>query len=293
MKNKKVFIIMIIAWIAIIASAVGIRIQFSGKEPLSEEQLLAITQSACGHQPEHYVYVDMDHDGFKELIGVFSDDKGLYQTWYCSSDGKTCLPVHENTEIMDACSLQLLDLKTETHVVINAYRMMGTQKNYSILSLKDNAISCPASNRYGYVKMTENGDITLTIDAYDGMYDPDIDATMVHTWKDTYLYFDGITYREYVAEELTESDYFRFTNSRKIKTMIADELTQSDTTKLEYSYFIRKNNIVHIQCNVYNHSGAIQYGYYTVRCSGHVLDPQLGEYTMGQMASCFSDWDGI
>lgn len=230
--KKKVFIIMIIAWIAIIASAVGIRIRFSEKEPLSEEQLLAITQSACGHQPEHYVYVDMDHDGFKELIGVFSDDKGLYQTWYCSSDGKTCLPVHENTEIMDACILQLLDLKTETHVVM-----------------------------------------------------------MVHTWKDTYLYFDGTTYREYVAEELTESDYFRFTNSRKIKTMIADELTQSDTTKLEYSYFIRKNNIVHIQCNVYNHSGAIQYGYYTVRCSGNVLDPQLGEYTMGQMASCFSDWD--
>ena len=171
------------------------------KKPLSKEELLAITQTTSGKQLENYVYTDMDHDGSKELIDVYSNNMGLYQTWYCSSDGATCLLVHQNNKGMDACKIELLDLKNETHVVINAYCMMGTEKNYSIISLKDKDISCLASNKYGYVRMTENGDITLDIEAYDGIYEPDFGMN-VHTWKDTYLYFDGKTYKEYVAKEI-------------------------------------------------------------------------------------------
>ena len=260
------------------------------KKPLSKEELLAITQTTSGKQLENYVYTDMDHDGSKELIDVYSHNMGLYQTWYCSSDGATCLLVHQNNKGMDACEIELLDLKNETHVVINAYCMMGTKKNYSIISLKDKDISCLASNKYGYVRMTENGDITLDIEAYDGIYEPDFGMN-VHTWKDTYLYFDGKTYKEYGAKEITETEYLSYKNAQSIKNMIAYELKESDTTKLEYSYFVRKNNILHIQCNVYSSSGTIQYGYYTVRISDGMLDEQSGEYTMGQMAPGFSDWD--
>lgn len=262
----------------------------SQKKTSHEKELLAITQTTAGHQLEDYVYVDMNHDGSKELIGIYSDDMGFYQTWYCSSDGQTCLLVHQNDEWMDACKINLLDLNDQTHVVMDAYRMMGTRKNYSILSLKGSDISCLASNKYGYVCMTENGDITLDIEAYDGMYDPDWGMS-THTWKDTYLYFDGETYREYGATEITEAEFLKYKNSQEIKDTISNKLKQSDTTKLEYTYFKRKNNILHIQCNVYHSSGAIQYGYYTVRFSGDVLDAQLGEYIFGQMSSSFSDWD--
>ena len=233
----------------------------------------------------------MNHDGSKELIGTYSDNMGLYQTWYCSSDGETCLLVHQNNEGMDACEIKLIELKNETHVVLNAYRMIGTVKNYSIISLKGENISCLASNKYGYVCMTENGDITLDVEAYDGMYDPDIDGMILHTWKNTYLYFDGETYKEYGAKEIAENEYLSYKNSQNIKDMIANELKQSDATKLEYSYYVRKNNVLHIQCNVYSNSGTIQYGYYTVRISGNSLDEQLGEYTMGQMKPSFSDLD--
>ncbi len=58
--------------------------------------------------------------------------------------------------------------------------MMSTGKNYSILSLKDGNISCLVSNNCGYVCMTENGDITLEVEAYDGMYDPDIDGMILY-----------------------------------------------------------------------------------------------------------------
>ncbi len=262
---------------------------FFEKEPSHEEKLLTITQTTAEHQLENYVYVDMDHDGSKELIGVYSDNKDLYQTWYCSSDGETCLLVHQNNEGMDACKIELLNLNNETHVVINAYRMMGPAKNYSIICLKENIISCLVSNNNGYVRMTENGDITLDVEAYDGMYDPDIGVMISHTWKDTYLYFDGKTYKEYGATEITEAEFLNYKNSQTIKDKIANELKQSDTTKLEYSYLIRKNNILHIQCDVYSSSGAIQFGYYTFRFSGNVLNEQLGEYTPGQMATSFSD----
>lgn len=266
--------------------------EFAGrKKSLSEEELLAIMQATAGHQMESYVYVDMDHDGMKELVGVYPDDMYSYQTWYCSSDGKKCLLVHQNKEEMDACAIELLDLNDETHVVINAYRMIGTGKNYSIISLKGEDISCLASDKYGYVSMTEDGDIVLDVEAYDSMYDPAIQGMIGHTWKDTYLYFDGETYKEYGATEMTETEYLSFKNAQSIKDAIADELTQSDTTKLEYTYFIRKNHILHIQCNVYNSFGTIQYGYYTIRFDGDVLNEQLGEYRAGQMASSFSDWD--
>lgn len=260
---------------------------------LNELELLAITESNAGHTMDDYVYTDMDHDGLNELIGVYCDNMGLFQTWYCSSDGKTCVLVHQNDDGMDACEIELLDIGNETHVVLNAYRMMGTGKNHSIIALKNQKIVCYISNKYGYVSMVDNGDITLNVEAYDGVYDPDIGETISHTWKDTYLFFDGNAYKEYGATEIIEEDYLGYQNAQEIKDMIDDELRQSNTTFLEYKYFKRKNGIMHIQCNVYGDSGEIQYGYYTVGYNDNILDKNLGEYISGQMTPSFSDLEVV
>lgn len=262
--------------------------QFESKS-LSEAELLAITESIAKHSMENYVYTDMDHDGANELIGVYCGDMGLYQTWYCSSDGKTCALIHQNDDGMDACEIELLNIGDATHVVLNAYRVMGTGKNYSIIAMRNQEIVCLISNRYGYVSMTDGGDITLNVEAYDGMYDPSIGAMILHTWKNTYLFFDGNTYKEYGATEISEQEFLDCQNSQELKDQIEGELRQSNTTSLEFSYFKRKNGIMHIQCNVYSDSGEIQYGYYTIRYNGNQLNKDLGEYNSGQMASSFSD----
>lgn len=262
--------------------------QFESKS-LSEAELLAITESIAKHTMENYVYTDMDHDGANELIGVYCGDMGLYQTWYCSSDGKTCALIHQNDDGMDACEIELLNIGDATHVVLNAYRVMGTGKNYSIIAMRNQEIVCLISNRYGYVSMTDGGDITLNVEAYDGMYDPSIGAMILHTWKNTYLFFDGNTYKEYGATEISEQEFLDYQNSQELKDQIEGELRQSNTTSLEFSYFKRKNGIMHIQCNVYSDSGEIQYGYYTIRYNGNQLNKDLGEYNSGQMASSFSD----
>lgn len=261
--------------------------QFESKS-LSEAELLAITESIAKHSMENYVYTDMDHDGANELIGVYCGDMGLYQTWYCSSDGKTCALIHQNDDGMDACEIELLNIGDATHVVLNAYRVMGTGKNYSIIAMRNQEIVCLISNRYGYVSMTDGGDITLNVEAYDGMYDPSIGAMILHTWKNTYLFFDGNTYTEYGATEISEQEFLDYQNSQELKDQIEGELRQSNTTSLEFSYFKRKNGIMHIQCNVYSDSGEIQYGYYTIRYNGNQLNKDLGEYNLGQMASSFS-----
>ena len=52
-----------------IAAAVHIEIP-----DIQEEKLLAITQHAAGCEMETWAYVDMDHDGSEELIGVCRED---------------------------------------------------------------------------------------------------------------------------------------------------------------------------------------------------------------------------
>ena len=260
---------------------------------LSETELLAIMESNSNHKIENYVYTDMDHDGTNELIGVYSNEMGLYQTWYCSGDGKTCVLVHQNNDGMDACEIELLNIGNETHVVLNAYRMMGTGKNYSIIALRNKEIICLISNKYGYVSMTDDGEITLNVEAYDGMYDPNIGALIGHTWKNTYLFFDGNEYKEYGATEISESEFMGYESSQELKNKIEDELQQPDTSALEFEYFKRNNGIMHIQCNAYNNSGAVQYGYYTIEYSGKELSTDLGEYNSGQMAPSFSDLEVI
>jgi hypothetical protein len=190
---------------------------------------------------------------------------------------------------MEACNIELLNVGSETHVVVDAYQMTGMFKNYTIIALKDKEAVCLISNKYGYVSMSDSKDILLDVEAYDGMYDPSIDGLIMHTWKDTYLFYDGNTYKEYGASEISEQEFLRYQNSQEIKNQIEGELRESDTKSLEFRYFRRKNGIMHIQCNVQNDSGEIQYGYYTVRYEGDKINDDLGEYTSGQMETSFSD----
>ena len=261
------------------------------RRALSESELLAITEAEANHGITDYVYIDMDHDGVNELIGVYPDEKNIYQVWYCSSDGETCELVHQSDDGygMEECDIELLEVGNETHVVVNAYRLAGTGKCYSILALKSQEIICLVSNGYGSVSMTDTDDIKLVVESYDGLYDPVIDAESVHTWKDTYLFYDGSQYKEYGATEISEKEFMEYQNAQEIKDTIEKELWQSNISFLDFSYFRRKNGILHIQCNAYNDLGEIWYGYYTARYVGSELSVDIGEYNPGQMASSFSD----
>lgn len=262
-------------------------------DPEMPEGLLAVMEKASGNQMESWLYVDMDHDGSDELIGVCPDDYGRYQTWYCSSDGKICSLVHQNSVSRDGCKLEPLDLGDRTHVAIDAYNMFGTGKDYSIIALNNGTVSCVVSDNYGYVYMNDEGDILLDVESYDGMYDPDLECTIMHTWNDTYLFFDGNEYKEYGATEISSDEFFSYNNAQELYDLSKAELWQEDTVSIEYTYYRRSNGIIHIQCDVYNSAGYILYGYYTVRYTDKNLSNELGTYTNGQMYPYFSNLEVV
>ena len=260
------------------------------RESLSEEQLLGIMEITAGQQMETHIYLDMDSDGANEMLGVYADYMGKYQIWYCSSDGTICQNVHQINEGMDGCTLEALEMEGGVHVAVNTYRMLGTVRYYSILALENKSIACIVSNEYGFVCMRENGDICFSVEAYDGMYDPSIDSTIVRTWKDTYLYYDGAEYKEYGATVISESEFLSYENAEKIKQEIERTLTEINMIKIEYTYFVRQNGIMHIQCDIYRDLGEIDFGYYTLNYSENILSEELGERNSGQMATSFSNF---
>jgi len=251
-----------------------------------EAKLLDKTQSAARHVMEEHVYIDMDHDGAKELIGVYLD--GPYHVWYCSSDGQTCMPVYQNENRCgwDGCTLEALDIGEETHIVVNAFLLLGTNKTYTILAMRDKKMECLIADNYGYVWMSDEGDILLDVEDYDGMYEPGDGVMKTHTWMDTYLFYDDGTYKEYGATRITEEEFLIYQNAQALKDKIEAELKQPDTVSMEYSYFRRRNGIIHIQCDVEADSGVIRFGYYTVRYKDNILEEEPGTYNPGRM------WEG-
>ncbi len=257
-----------------------------------EKTLLDIMQDTCGSPMEAYCYVDMDNDGKDELIGTYLNEDFLYSTWYCSSDGQTCLEVHTNSTYYEGgCSIWPISLANETHVAINAYNWFGDDKNFSILSLRDSEIETIVSDVWGNVYVNEAGDILLGIEAYDAFYDAKYDFFIWHSWKDTYLYYDGNTYKQYGATLITEEDFLQFENAAEVLAFIRGGNTYynvDDMVKLELSYWIRKNGILHIQCAQYDSNNNIYFSYYTMRYQDNVITVDYEDCREGQMAESFT-----
>ncbi|MCM1467013.1 MAG: hypothetical protein NC086_02610 [Alistipes sp.] len=263
---------------------------------LDEAVLIDIMQKACGCNLETYLCLDMDHDGRKELLGAFvANTDGYYHIWYCNSDGTVCEEVLCSGSYYDACNIEVIAHNHETHVVINTYNVMGTIKCYSILALQNSQIQCLVENQPGYVGTDDEGNIYLSVEAYDGMYDPDIQTTIMHTWNRTYLTYDNTdnTYKEYTAKEVSEEEFLKLANAKELLEQIRAEETNENTAKIEFSFFIRKNGILHIQYNVFDTAGYIYYNYYTLRYQEDTILDGLGEPNAGQMYESFSGLEAV
>lgn len=137
-------------------------------------------------------------------------------------------------------------------------------------------------------------------EGYDGMYDPAI-GYMLHSYKETYLYWAGASYKEYGATQISESEFMNFANAAEIKeaAVRAAESMGNGTEELSFSYFVRPNGILHIQCDRTSPEGYIYYGYFTLEYKGDTIKGEIvpeygfgneiGKYTDGQMQPFFSN----
>ena len=267
---------------------------------LTEDILISIIKNESQLEIKESLYIDMDCDNNKELISVCVDDDNHVSAWYCSSDGLTCIQIEENHDCYPVLFLETLNVNNSVHVVLNFCHVIGNNKCYSIYVLEDKEIKNLISKGFGTVCMNDTGDIILNIESYDGYYDKKIDGFYLHTWKESYLYFDGTKYKEYGAKEISENDFLKFVNSVDIKNDIKNKLLSDkgnylyeEIKKIDFKYYIRKNGILHIQSNIYYFSGSINYGYYTLHYKDKVIDYNIGERNNGMMDSRFSNLEVI
>lgn len=263
----------------------------SRTEPTEEHdrQMLALLDKACGSKIYTYVSVDMDEDGESEMIGVANDH---FSVWYCSSNFEDCYMVSGSFYGYDDCTIEQIELNGERHIVIDVYNMLGDEKSYSILALHDGKIEILVNDNYGYVYMNKkNNDIILDVEAYDGKYDKIYDIWTTHTWTDTYLYYEDGKYKEYGAATLSEKDFLKYDNAQELLDEIEKENQNENVLEIRYSFFIRENGIVIIQCEE-EQEEFIAYYHYTFRENGNHLNIEMSRNN-GIMYSTLSQLDEV
>lgn len=237
-------------------------------EPTDEHdrQMLAHLDKTCGSKIYTYASVDMDQDGENEMIGVAIGDAHDFFIWYCSSDFKDCHIVSDGYfDEESCCTIEQLQFDMETHIVINSYCGFGPAKKHSILALHDGDIEILVDKNNGSVYMNEENDIILDVEYY---------GSMGHVWRDTYLYYENGKYKEYGAAVLSEKDFLKYDNARELMEKIEKENGDEDVLEVRYSYYIRENGIVHIECELEKEE-LDEYYDYTVRENGNHLDGEL------------------
>ena len=260
-------------------------------EPTEEHdrQMLALLDEACGSKIYTYVSVDMDKDGENEMIGVANDH---FSIWYCSSNLADCYMVSDGpSHEYDDCTIEQIELNEERHIVIDAYNMLGDDKSYSILALHDGKIEILVNDNYGYVYMNKKNDIILDVEAYNGEYDKIYDIWMTHTWTDTYLYYEDGKYKEYGAAILSENNFLKYDNAQELLDEIEKENRNEDVLEIRYSYYIRENGIVYIQCEL-EEEEFIEYFHYKYRENENHLDFEMPR-NYGIMYSTLSQLDEV
>ncbi len=266
-------------------------------EKKPESRYLTVFEEAASLDADteyQYVYEDLDHNGSKELLAVVEGGQG-YLVWYCADGAAECEMVCELNHRMDCYKLEILRLEGETHVAVNAYNMMGDSKYYSILALEDGSVKSLVSENWGYVYLNDEGEIVLDVEAYDGYYMADMGFCSTHTWKDTYLYFDGEKYREYGAVMLTEEEFLgRYENGSDILDEIRGQTETAQGESLVFSaIFVRGNGVVQIQCEHRYAGGDIHFFYYELRDGGDNRLFGMGMPNDGQMGVVLSELEAV
>ena len=244
-------------------------------------------EAASGQRMETYICADLNRDGYEECIGAFAEGY-TWQFWYRDPVSGRCAQLLKMSQGFDECSLCLIRHENETHVVANAYNLMGNNKRFSIFAMQGSNMHVLAPDLYGYVYQNERGEIILDVESYDGYYDADVGVYMTHTWKDTYLYYENGIYKEYGALKLSEAQFLRFDNAADI---LSDIRAKYPDREIVFSYFLRENGIAHIQCCLKEEYGSLMFFYYTLYVEGTHLTGGLENYYDGQMASRFSAFE--
>ena len=257
--------------------------------PKSETELLSIIESQSGYTVDDYLYIDMDHDGESEMIaGYLNPDTEALDFWYCNSTGSECFMMNIDTGWLPYFSLGYLPYDDETHVIINTMPESGTGY-FSILSKEGEDLYLLCNKNYGNAYQVGT-DIQVSVDNMDAYYDPDMGFLSGHAYEETYIYYDGESYHEYPAIEISEAEFYSYQDAGLYPGIGFTPPSELDMMK----FYQRDNGYLYIQLGVKNtDTGRINYFYYVYQLIDNRVVPVDGLTNMadGQIQEYLTDLD--
>ena len=261
----------------------------SSAVPKTEDELLSLIETASGYTVQDYIYVDMDCDGASEMIGGFFNSDYMAEFWYCSSDGQECSNLNLDTGNLPYFSMNYISYNSESHVVINTYPEVGSGY-FTILAKRKGKIYALCEKNWGNVKQVDQ-EITVTVDNSDAYYDADMGWNDGQASEETYIYYNGITYHEYPAVELTETELFAYQDAD-----LYPGIGFTPPSELQLlRYYERENGYIYYQFGVRNtDTGDINYFYYKYKLvNGQVVPVTEGsDRGDGVIQEYLTDLDG-
>lgn len=161
------------------------------KESLLNEKGVTEDQLYFFHQD------DFDSDGREEAFAIFADDVDdefgdvtlVEGQVYFASENK-CVKLLDSEGMGFVESARILKLGDTDYIIFDDVYATG-RLSYAFEVSGGEPIEAPFS-KLGYIEFNPDdiGHFAIVDSTYDAMYDPDIGATIGHTWKNYYFYYD-------------------------------------------------------------------------------------------------------
>ena len=267
-------------------------IEYTNEESDIPQDFLDVVKAYYTDEIGSYLYGDIDRDNEKELLAAYLD--------YSVCQWKIIKVESDSFEVEDiysisifgpyeCCSLELIDLGNEIHLVANLYSEIGIDQNCYVLAF-DQSEAIEKFNLFALVFQSENGDILVQRTSYSTCMDTTSGMLMGRTWTYSYLTYDNENkqYKEYVANEITEEEFVQYEGASDIVQAIKDEYGNKE---LKLTYFKRNNGIMYVQYE-YMENALIMYEYYTLTYEDNTITSQ-SEINQGLIEHNFTSLESI
>lgn len=187
---------------------------------------------------------DFDLDGTYEafaFIGEENDYDGeiLYSGKFYFVNDENVEMIHESYPVEFADCGTIIDFGTRKYFHIKQiYTTAGISYLYTV---KDNNCYAEAYSGIGSLYDLNGNDFSLTLSAYDGVFDKEMETTLGHTWKPYYFHYDpsADSIVEYVGESISVEIAFD-----TLPAGVMDEILEQGYTFGDM--FMRDNGVINV-----------------------------------------------
>lgn len=248
-------------------------------------ELLLLIRTSAGRAVVDYQFADLDQDGSKELIGAVKSGDARWDIWFASNDGSQIKRLNQESILFDNCATTLLPQDGETHVAVNFSNLTDDTQETYVFAIQNRKPTALIEKMAASIWLGEDGQILLSVNGNDGYAGPDAKSSLTHTSKNSYLYYDGATYKEYGATLITQQDFLSYTGASQALAAVKQDLATA--VSLDMTFYRRANGLVYIQCAAKDATGGTEYTYYSYTTQDHAITGTPMAYR-GQMAPYFS-----